>query len=902
MSKMSKTMKNTIWMFALSAILLACGTTKQKKNETVADSSSKTEKTEKEVRETEAVATTKDAEEEAEEIIERSRYNAAATIKTDLIHTELDVRFNWEASQLIGNATLTCSPYFYDTDSLILQAKAMDINSVQLEGEALEFNYTNDRVLRIGLDREYSRDEEYTVAIDYVANPEQKEEGGSSAIKSDKGLYFINPKGENPDQMPQIWTQGETEASSVWFPTIDRPNQKTTQDIYITVEDKYKTLSNGSLVSSEQNEDGTRTDHWKQELPHVPYLFMMAVGEFEVVEDSYTKPDGTEMPVHYYVEPEWKEHAQAIFGETPEMIGFFSDLLGVDYPWDKYHQIVVREYVSGAMENTSAVVFGDFVYKTKRELIDGNDHSIIAHELFHHWFGDLVTCESWANLPLNESFANYSQYLWDEHYYGRDQADYYAEKEADGYFQQSAQAGHHDMVWYDYESKEDMFDTHSYNKGGRILHMLRYYLGDDAFFTALQHYLKENAYQPVEMHQLRLAFEKVSGEDLNWFFNQWFFESHHPELEVAHEILENGDVELTVRQEQDLEEAPLYKLPLQVDIYADGSKTTHDIVVNKNINTYNFSVEGTVENIVFDAQRVLLGAVDHDKPREWYVNQFYNAPLYKDREQAVIYGSRLRNEKGRQMILDALEDDFWYIRQQAIGKLDKVLSKRPEDVRKAVISRIKNDDNSKVRGSAVRFLANNFFEDPHAEKTRELLTKVINSDSSYFTISQALNGLTKGSDKDTEKALKLAESLEDERSSKLRAQIMGIYAKFDRQDKLDFMKQSLLEKSVTGYDAIGGMSNFTSLLKKSDLEIQEKYIGTLEELSEGGSPYINAVLPMNVMGLKRSADDRVSALKSEIKKLEEANKSGEVTMKEGELKKAEAFAQKVTELLMKVSQ
>lgn len=889
-------MKKVLFTFITASLLFSCGTSK--KDNTTQNTTSQSTNTNSEQGEIKEDASKIDE----PEIIERDPYNAAATIKTDLIHTNLKVSFNWEESQLNGNATLTCAPYFYPTDSLILDAKAMEISSVMLDGKALDFKYNDKNFLRIKLDKEYKKGEKYTVSIDYIAKPEEKTEGGSSAISSDKGLYFINPKGENPNQMPQIWTQGETEASSVWFPTIDRPNQKTTQEIFMTVKDKYKTLSNGTLVSSKKNEDGTRTDHWKQDKPHVPYLFMMAVGEFEVIEDSYTKPDGSEMAVNYYVEPEWKEHAQAMFGETPEMIGFFSDLLGVEYPWDKYHQVVVREYVSGAMENTGAVIFGDFVYKTKRELIDANDHSIIAHELFHHWFGDLVTCESWANLPLNESFANYSQYLWDEHYYGRDQADYYAEKEAEGYYQSAAQMGHHNMIWFEYDSKEDMFDGHSYNKGGRILHMLRYYLGDEAFFTALQHYLKEHQYEPVEIHHLRLAFEKVSGEDLNWFFNQWFFESHHPELEVSQDLSAPNEVTLTVKQTQDFEKAALYKLPLKVDVYENGKKTRYDITVDKNINTFTFPVSGKPDNIVFDAQRILLGSVDHDKPRDWYIHQFYNAPFYKDREQALVYGSRDRSEKGKQLIMDALEDDFWYIRQLAIGKLDKIKKDRPDEVMTALDKIIKTDNKSQVRGSALKFIANEFFDGDKAEKTRKLLYHTIEKDSSYFAISRAINGLTNGTEEDVQEAIKLAEKLESEKSSALTAQIIGIYKNHGGPEKLDFMADALSKGRVSGYDAISAMSNFAGMLKEQDIETQEKYLPVLEDLSKGGSAYVQAILPYNVMTLKRAADSRVTSLESEIKKLEEEGKSGEVTMKEGELKKAKAFAGKVNDLLLKVNQ
>ena len=683
-------------------ILVACGTNSNKTTKT--DSSTVTTSVEQPVGEKPML----------DEQVERDHYNPSATILTDLIHTKLEVSFNWEKSELNGVATITASPYFHATDSLILDAKSMAFQGVSIEGKKLAYTYNDGKFLRIGLDKTYKRDERYTIVIKYTAKPEEKVLGGSSAISSDKGLYFINPKGEDPNKMPQIWTQGETEASSVWFPTIDRPNQKQTQELFMTVDSKYATLANGRLVSSKDNKNGTRTDHWKQYLPHVPYLAAMAVGEFKVIKDSYTRKDGSKMDVHYYVEPEWEDHAQAIFGETPEMIGFFSELLGVEYPWDKYHQIVVRDYVSGAMENTGAVIFGDFVYKTKRELIDDNDHSIIAHELFHHWFGDLVTCESWANLPLNESFANYSQFLWDEHYYGLDEAEYNAEKEANGYYQSAAQNGHHDMIWYDYDEKEDMFDGNSYNKGGRILHMLRCYLGDDAFFNSLKHYLTVNQYEPVEIHHLRLAFEEITGEDLNWFFDQWFLASYHPELEVTQDLSIPDQVTLKIIQKQDLEKAPLYKLPLKVSVYVNGTKMTHDIVVDKKVNEYTFRFKGVADNIIVDEQRMLLGSISYKKPTEYYVHQFYNAPKYKDREEGLNFGSRDKGEVGENLILAALNDDFWVIREAAIGKLKKIKKNRTEDVFNAVMKLAESDKNSRVRGAAIRFLSTEYFEESYA--------------------------------------------------------------------------------------------------------------------------------------------------------------------------------------------
>lgn len=887
-------MKRILTIILSFGILYSCGTSKDKSTKDLPIE----ETTVGAVDQGEIIENSSSAE-KTEEIIERPKYNASATILTGLKHTKLEVSPIWESSQLKGVATLTCSPHFYATDSLILDAKAMEVLSVKLNGKDLNYKYNDANFLRIQLDKEYTRDEEYTIVIDYIAKPEEKLVGGSSAISSDKGLYFINPKGENENKMPHIWTQGETESSSVWFPTIDRPNQKTTQEIYITVEDKYKTLSNGKFVSSKKNKDGTRTDYWKQELQHVPYLFMLAVGEFAVVEDTYTKPDGTVIPVHYYVEPEWEEHAQAIFGETPAMIEFFSNLLGVDYKWDKYHQIVVREYVSGAMENTGAVVFGDFVYKTKRELIDSDDHSIIAHELFHHWFGNLVTCESWANLPLNEAFANYSQYLWDEHYNGRDHADYVAEKEAEGYYQTAEQMGHHDMIWYSYDEKDDMFDAHSYNKGGRILHMLRYYLGDDAFYEGLRKYLNDNAFKAAEIHHLRLAFEEVSGEDLNWFFDQWFLASHHPKLKISQEY-EAGEVTVRIDQTQDLEKAPLYKLPMKIGVYSGGNKTTHNVVVDKNINTFTFSYDGELENIVVDEDRTILGGYSHDKPREWYVHQFYNAPRYKDREQAIVYGSRLRTDKGKQLVLDALEDDFWYIRQFAISRLDKIGSDKKEEAYTRLKKMAKSDKSSKVRGAAISALANDYFKGEYAEETRNILINAIENDSSYLVISRGLNGLTKGSETDLKDALAKAKVLETERSSALKSQIIGIYKNHGDASNLDFMANAITSGDISGYDAIGGLLNFTAALKVQDVKTQEQYLPVYEELSNNGGAYINAVLPMSIMNLAMEANEFVTKYKNEYDALELEGKTAEAAVTLEKLNEAESYSAKVNALLEKI--
>jgi aminopeptidase N len=725
------------------------------------------------------------------------------------------------------------------------------------------------------------RTENYTVVIDYIAKPDERTTDGSQAITSDKGLYFINPKGEDPTKMPQIWTQGETEASSVWFPTIDAPNMKSKQEMFITVDDKYVTLSNGKLVDSKKNADGTRTDHWKQDLPHAPYLFMMGVGEFRIVKDTYKRPDGTLMEVNYYVEPEWEKYAKNIFGETPKMIGFFSQLLGVEYQWDKYNQIIVRDYVSGAMENTGAVVFGDFAYKTDRELLDETDNSTIAHELFHHWFGDFVTAESWSNLPLNESFANYSQYLWDEHRYGLDEADYNANTEMEGYFQSGTNSGFHDLIWFDYPDKEDMFDGHSYNKGGRILHMLRNYLGDEAFFLGMQQYLKSNAFKAAEYNQLRLAFEDVSGEDLNWFFNQWFLASGHPTLNVQHSVSGTNAV-ISVEQKQDLAEYPVFRLPVDVIVYDDRGETKHRIVIDETTERFELPFTGTLKNVLFDAPGMILGTITEKKDPSWYVHQYYNAKRWKARKEGLENGLKLRNAESAKMLLDALNDPFWDIRLTAIEKSSGLSAADRVTALDQLKKMASSDRNSAVRSSAVSALATLVSEN----ELQPMLVERIQLDSSYTVVSNSLNQLSKFN---VPMAMKLAKPLEQEPSSKMLAGVAMLYARNGNAEDYAFYERILTTNRIQAYDAISTLNAFTFYVSRQDLPVVVKSVKVFEYQAKNGGMYTKMFMPGCLNFLIKNLDERIGAYKDEESKAKAAGNTNAADIARSKQSEAQAL-------------
>ncbi len=791
-------------------------------------------------------------------IAERPIYQASNTIKFDLIHTKLAVKFNWEKAYMYGKAEITLKPHFYPSNRLVLDARGMDINKVELVGEentALKYDYDNEKLI-VHLSKKYTDKDTLKVFIDYTAKPNELKHGGSAAITDDKGLYFINPKGEDKNKPQQIWTQGETQSNSAWFPTIDSPNQKSTEEIAITVANKYKTLSNGILNHSELNGDGTRTDFWALDLPHAPYLFMMAIGDFAIVKDKWKDAE-----VNYYVEHKWEKYAKDIFGLTPEMIEFFSKKLGVDYVWPKYSQVVVRDYVSGAMENTTATIHGDFVYQTKREMIDGSaSEDVISHELFHHWFGDLVTCESWSNLPLNESFATYGEYLWNEYKHGNDKADEGLQKDLNVYLQQVRQ-GQVNMVRFNYENREDMFDGNTYQKGGRILHMLRKYVGDDAFFASLKFYLERNKFKAVEMQQLRLAFEKVTGEDLNWFFNEWFYASGHPILNISYDYNDSTKNQtVTIEQMQDLSNTPLYLIPIKIDFYFDGKKETKKLVIDKQKNVFNFKVDKKPNLVNFDADKMLLcEKVDNHKDMNEWAYMFHHAPKYLDRYEAIKKLQKSTEEIATNTIIDALSDKYATIRRIAIRGIKKAEKASPEKVKTKLMDLAKNDSNSHVRGEAIATLSKYFNADADV---KQIFTNGV-TDQSYYVMSKSLKAISAN---DANEALKIAKSLEKDENKNIINAVAAIYSTHGNAEQLSFFTSNM--EKLNGFSKYSFIMSFSDYLKKQDNQTVEKGLLTLKSIALNGDAWwMRMVGIRSLTNLETMYGDRIHVSETERKDL-----------------------------------
>ncbi len=716
-------------------------------------------------------------------------YRATPPKINDLIHTKLDVHFDYKKRYMYGKEWVTLKPHFYPTDTLRLDAKGMDIKNISVVKDGknipLKYKYQDSLTLAIQLDRVYHNTEKYTLYIDYTAKPNELKLKGSAAINDAKGLYFINPDSTEKGKPVQIWTQGETESSSAWFPTIDKSEQKTTDEIIMTVPSKYVTLSNGRLASQKKNADGTRTDTWIMDLPHSPYLFMMAVGDFKIYHDHWRNKE-----VNYYLEPKYAPYAKEIFGMTPELIEFYSKTLGVDYAWNKYSQIVVRDYVSGAMENTSATLHGEYVQGTHRELLDryyDAGRSTIAHELFHQWFGDLVTCESWSNLTVNESFADFSETLWAEHKYGQDAGEEH-NLEAQINYLSDPDAATKNLVRFHYADKEDVFDVVTYQKGGRILNMLRNYLGDAAFFKGLNIYLKTNAFKNGEAQQLRLALEEASGLDLNWYFNQWYYGAGHPVLDISYKYDDASKTEsVYIKQKQD---GQIFKLPMAIDIYAGGKKERHKVWVNDKADTLTFSVASKPDLVNVDGDKILLTKKTDNKSLEEYVFQYFNAPLYMDRYEAIEAAQLKESEKGGQKILlAALNDKYYGLRIKAI----RALKMNNDDIHNAAVPILttlaKNDENYLVRAAAISVLGK--LKDP---ANMGIYQQAVKSEA-YSVQGAALSAINL---LDSAQALKLALSFEKDNSGPLTSAMVSVFAASGKSEAWPFVYKQFTNADING--------------------------------------------------------------------------------------------------------
>jgi aminopeptidase N len=673
--------------------------------------------------------------------------------KIDTKHIALDLKFNWDKQQAIGVETITVAP-FADTDRFTLDAAMMTINSVTaVDGKPLKFNYKggadNDN-LEILLDRTVPSGQDVTIKINYITNYVNSASEDTAIGSFGRGLRFILPSPDDPNKPKQIWSQGESEFNRYWFPSYDSPNDFRTTELRATVEKPFFVVSNGKLVETKENADGTRTFYWKMDQPYSNYLTSIVVTNTAPVEQT---ADGT--PVFNYGYPNEVKEVAATTKNLPATINFFSQITGVKYPYAKYSQAFVEDF-GGGMENISATTQIEEMIHDDRELLDDDSESLQSHELAHQWFGDYVTCRDWGQIWLNESFATYMQAMWTEKLKGHEEFLYSdIRSNHDQVLASWNQGNRRPIVTKYYADKDAMFDNYAYPGGGSVLHMLRKQLGDQLFFKSLNNYLTTNAHQPVSTEDLRIAVEESTGQSMDWFFDEWLYKMGHPVFEVTQSYDEaKKQLTLTVKQTQKVDltnEFPQSEFfQSWVDVEIDN-KIERVWLEPKAENVYTFSAATKPRLVNWDYESTLLEEMKFDKSTDDLLYQMANDKDVLGRRWAMgeLQNRAANGERDRvlsALITSAEKDPFWRIRRAALSVIANIYSPDPKPgqqrppfsldaATEAAVMRLAKDQHSLIRADAIELLG-----ETQDKKYADIFFAGL-SDRSYSVIDQSATSL-----------------------------------------------------------------------------------------------------------------------------------------------------------------
>ncbi|HKP46354.1 MAG TPA: M1 family aminopeptidase [Pyrinomonadaceae bacterium] len=658
----------------------------------------------------------------------------------DVKHIALDLRFDWQQELALGVETLTFSPLVSDLRAITLDAAAMHFSDVKLNGKTpLKYDFNDkQQELTIYLDRAYQPADEVKIVINYET---LKRTAGHLSVNGGGGLNFIKPTADDPTRPRQIWSQGESEYNHYWFPCFDHPNDFFTSEITATVEKPLTVISNGGLVDTKDNKDGTRTFHWKIAAPHAAYLTSIIVGEYLPVSGTYAG-----IPVITNVYPDEIEAGKVTAARLPDMVKFFSEKTGLKYPYEKYAQTVARDF-NGGMENISATTQYDVMIHDARAEIDQTSDSLQSHELAHQWFGDYVTARNWSDIWLNESFATYFQALWDEHNLGHDEFLYLDVKNnQDQYYEAWARGLRRPIVTKHYANPDAMFDTYSYPRGGAVLHMLRQVLGEKNWWRAINHYLTKYAHQSVETEQFRIAIEESTGQSMDWFFDEWLYKMGHPIFRVTQHYDETAKtLKLDVKQEQKPDpnsqypQVTFFQMPVDIEITtAAGTKIERVQIEPREEQTFTLTADSAPLLVNFDYGSTLIKELRFEKSTDELAYQLANDQDVLGRVWALQQLAAKQNNPAEKeqieslLVATAKNDKFWGVRIEAVFALN---NPHTAAAKEALIAIATKDPKSRVRARAIRSLAAT-----HDVALANVYLQAL-SDQSYAVIGEAARAL-----------------------------------------------------------------------------------------------------------------------------------------------------------------
>lgn len=659
----------------------------------------------------------------------RPHYNPDRPGQVD--HIFLDLILDIPQQSFQGTCTTTITPVRAGIKQLTMDGVDLEIESVLVDGISQEFDYDGEQI-QIYLQQQ-------------TTNATIKVEIAYSVDHPQRGLYFIAPDEHYPDKPTQVWTQGEDEDSRFWFPCFDYPGQLATSEIKVQVPSNMMAISNGELISKTK-QDGDLVYHWHQKQVHPTYLMTLAVGDFAEIKDEWQG-----IPVNYYVEKGREADGKRSMDKTPRMVEFLSKKYGYKYPYPKYAQVCVDDFIFGGMENTSTTLLTDRCLLDERAAMDNmRTESLVLHELAHQWFGDLVVIKHWSHAWIKEGMASYAEVFWTEEEYGKDEADYYLLNEARSYLTEDSTRYRRPIVTNVYREAIELYDRHLYEKGACVYHMIRAILGDELFDKAIQTFVNDNAHKTVETVDLLRAIDQATGFNLGFLFDQYVFRGGHPDYKVAYSW--DGDsklAKLTVTQKQakkDSNSKELFDLKIPVGFgYIEKNTTpqlqTFVLRIHQPEQSFYFPLEKKPDFISFDVGNNFLKTVDLQYP----VNELKNQLQYDRNSTSRIYAAAALSNKGGLEVVKALgksltDDPFWGVRVEVAKKLGKI---KLNQAAKALEAGLQDED-ARVRRAVITALSN--FKHPVVyDKIATCLQK---GDASYYTEAAAassIGGMVSGS-------------------------------------------------------------------------------------------------------------------------------------------------------------
>ncbi|MGB5710714.1 MAG: M1 family metallopeptidase [Waterburya sp.] len=759
-------------------------------------------------------------------------------------HIFLDLILDIPGQSFKGNCTTTITPVRPGIQQLRMDAVDLNIESVLVNGVSQQFDYDGAQI-EIHL-QQPATTATIKVAIAYGVDHPQR------------GLYFISPTADYPDKPTQVWTQGEDEDSRFWFPCLDYPGQLATSEIRVQVPAGFRAISNGELINTEKVRDGV-VYHWSQQQVHPTYLMTLAVGDFAEIADEWRGK-----PITYYVEKGREADGKRSMGKTPRMVEFLSNKYGYDYPYPKYAQVCVDDFIFGGMENTSTTLLTDRCLLDERAAIDNmRTESLVLHELAHQWFGDLVVINHWSHAWIKEGMASYAEVFWTEEEYGKDDAAYYLLNEARAYIEEDSSRYRRPIVTNVYREAIELYDRHLYEKGACVYHMIRAILGDELFDKAIQTFVQNNAHQTVETVDLLRAIDQATGYNLMFLFDQYVFRGGHPDYKVAYSWDGDGKLaKLTVTQKQakkDSDSKELFDLKIPIAFgYVPKNSTqpelkTFFLRIHQPEQSFYFPLENKPDFISFDVGNNFLKTVTLNYPVAELKKQLQSDPDPISR----IYAAGALGKKGGLEAVKALaksltDDSFWGVRVEVAKKLGKIKLNQGFEALEAGLK----DKDARVRRAVIDALSN--FKTVASYET--LAQCLHQGDPSYYTeaaVARNLGDMVSGNLKDKQpEAIALLKSILEQRAGWNEVVRGGAIAGLSKMKTSAAAVDIILEYTKPGTPQPLRLTSIRCLGTISTGQTPEKLGEILEQLEAiaGESFFLTQVAVVGALGQMQTAE------------------------------------------------